>query len=236
MVFVFLEERRIYCCPSAKNSLLVVDFLVLSHRIWKCQQVPKMCHTEESKNPSKATGTRCIGSKGPSGHICIDVVAASVQYTVLHKPLLFYSSCPHHHSCKSKVTRTLRQPHAGPGHHLGTEPVFPRTSELLWWPALSINTNCRQIAHTAKHPAPLSCRLSSWPPGIGCLLNLSFLIYKMAVGVWGEWHHRAFFQVGGKGFSKAPAGRNYGMVCPKSRWGDDPHFPAASRGYRYGPW
>lgn len=48
-----------------------------------------MCRTEEPKNPSKATGTRRIGSKGLSGHICIDVVAASVQYTVLHKPLLF---------------------------------------------------------------------------------------------------------------------------------------------------
>ena len=29
MVFDFVEER-IYCCPSATNSLLVFDFLVLS--------------------------------------------------------------------------------------------------------------------------------------------------------------------------------------------------------------
>lgn len=58
------KRREFIVAPWPKIAFLGVDFLTLSDCIWKCQQVPKMSHTEKSENPQKQQGrgaaeTRC---------------------------------------------------------------------------------------------------------------------------------------------------------------------------------
>lgn len=180
MVFVSLEEKRIYCCPLAKDCLLGCW---LPHTFWLHMEVPagsqNVPHWEIWES-SKATGTRCSRNKVLSGYTWIKVVARSVWYTVLDKSLLFFFLL---------FSSQLMQAR-GHVHTLSAT----RWSWSLCWHRTRFPNNLRATRsvlycvsaptsdklHTQQSilsPSPVD--FSSWPPGLLCLLNPSFLTYKI---------------------------------------------------------